>query len=388
MIQEKKAAFATPENHRKFIDFQSEKQADLNGVEVVPGEPSMADAEGFDPVTEVEAGRKAASSVYGALRVRTANQTLIDAASRPDPVDLYYSLWLEGEVCCLFADTNVGKSVYAVQIAEHIAASRRVLYVDCELSDKQFQLRYTDPTTKAMHNFSDNFCRADRDVVAACADTGEADILKNIEDAAVGVGATVVVVDNITYLCNAVEKGEDAGVLMKRLVSLKLKYGWSLLVIAHTPKRRLYEPISENDLAGSKKIANFLDSSFAIGKSAKDPRLRYVKQIKQRTVPMRYGADNVLVYELDKPGDYLHFVFKGYGSEADHLTPLDTGAAVDGAVAELRKDGKSIRQIATELNMGKSKVGEIVKRLDAGTEPESGQDTDLFTTEKTGENAI
>ncbi len=51
-------------------------------------------------------------------------------------------LWHEGEVCCLFADSNLGKSIFAVQMADEIARDQNVLYVDCELSDKQFQLRY------------------------------------------------------------------------------------------------------------------------------------------------------------------------------------------------------------------------------------------------------
>lgn len=56
---------------------------------------------------------------------------------------------------------------------------------------------------------------------------------------------------------------------MMKLMNLKKQYGWSLLVIAHTPKRNLSSPITQNDLAGSKKLYNFFDSVVAIGKSAK-----------------------------------------------------------------------------------------------------------------------
>ncbi len=50
-----------------------------------------------------------------------------------------------GELSCLFADSNVmGKSILAVQIADRIARTDNVLYLDFELSEKQFQLRYTN----------------------------------------------------------------------------------------------------------------------------------------------------------------------------------------------------------------------------------------------------
>src|SRR5574344_2657152 len=83
----------------------------------------------------------------GMLAIKTANRTIRDAARRPNPKDLFNGLWYEGEVCCLFADSNIGKSIFAVQMAAEIARTQKVLYVDCELSDKQFQLRYCDKTT-------------------------------------------------------------------------------------------------------------------------------------------------------------------------------------------------------------------------------------------------
>ncbi|MCQ2176232.1 MAG: helicase, partial [Bacteroidales bacterium] len=73
---------------------------------------------------------KSGSRDFGMLTLRTANRTLQEAKMRPDPVDLYHELWYEGEVCCLFADSNLGKSIYAVQMADEIAQFQNVLYVD------------------------------------------------------------------------------------------------------------------------------------------------------------------------------------------------------------------------------------------------------------------
>ena len=68
---------------------------------------------------------------------------------------LFSEFWHEGEICILFADTNVGKSILAVQIGNAIsrgvaiknfkleAKKQSVFYLDFELSDKQFQNRYS-----------------------------------------------------------------------------------------------------------------------------------------------------------------------------------------------------------------------------------------------------
>ena len=196
---------------------------------------------------------KSDNNNVGMFIVKTAYQTLEDAAQRPDPTPLWLTLWYEGEVCCLFADSNVGKSIYAVQIASEIAKSMKVLYFDFELSDKQFQLRYSDENGK-LFRFPDNLLRLEIDPESLDVTNFEEALITNIENAAVQTGAKVLIIDNLTWLCSAAEKGDVAGQLMMNLMKLKKKHGWSLLVLAHTPKRPLTSPITQNDLAGSKKL--------------------------------------------------------------------------------------------------------------------------------------
>lgn len=59
----------------------------------------------------------------GMFTVKTANRTIQEAALRPNPNTLWMTLWYEGEVCCLFSDSNLGKSIYATQIAASITAT-------------------------------------------------------------------------------------------------------------------------------------------------------------------------------------------------------------------------------------------------------------------------
>lgn len=297
----------------------------------------------------------------GMFVIKSANQTIIEAKQRPNPEPLYLTLWYEGEVCCLFADSNVGKSIYAVQIAAQIAKHQKVLYFDFELSDKQFQLRYTDDDGN-VYTFPDNFYRVEIDKEKYDCDNLEDSIIANIENAAIQSGAKILIIDNLSYLCIAAEKGDLAGRLMQRLVGLKKKHGLSILVLAHTRKRELNETITQNHLAGSKKLFNFFDSAFTIGKSAKDPNLRYIKQTKVRYGNYQYDADNVIVCSIEKENAFLQFVPIGYATEREHLkeqSETDREQLIE-QIQELRESGKTIEEIAEIVGKSKSTVGRIV----------------------------
>jgi hypothetical protein len=56
----------------------------------------------------------------GLLKHNTANNALKEAMNMPKREMLFDEFWFEGEVCILFADTNVGKSILAVQIGDSI----------------------------------------------------------------------------------------------------------------------------------------------------------------------------------------------------------------------------------------------------------------------------
>lgn len=303
--------------------------------------------------------------VQSLLTVKTANQWIEEASQRPDPVPLWRPLWNEGEIACLFADSNLGKSIFGIEIANEIAKNRKVIYCDFELSDKQFQLRYTG--TFDTYRFPDNLFRVEIDPMRMMScDSFEDAVIEAIEAVAVEKEADVIIIDNLTYLCNDSSKGDLAGIRMLRLMGLKKRYGWSILVLAHTPKRNLSSPITQNDLAGSKKLFNFFDSVFAIGKSAKDENLRYIKQLKVRAGKFEYDSNNVLVCEIEKEDSFLHFKPVGCMVEEVHLKPtsLADNEKLKERIIQLREAGKSVREIADEVNLSKSKVGRVISSYD------------------------
>lgn len=210
----------------------------------------------------------------------------------------------------------------------------------------------------------DNLYRVEINRDSLDATNFEEAVIGNIEQTAIQTGAKVLIIDNLTYLCMFLEKGDSAGTLMFRLMALKRKYSLSILILAHTPKRCLSNPITQNDLAGSKKLYNFFDSVFAIGRSAKDNSVRYIKQLKVRYGNYTYDSDNVIVSSIEKIGAFLQFVNIGYAAEKEHLkeqTDKDI-SQLNASIKELSSQGKSVREIALELGISKSKVGRILKK--------------------------
>ncbi|WP_295674703.1 AAA family ATPase [uncultured Mucilaginibacter sp.] len=299
----------------------------------------------------------------------------------PQPKMLLGELWHQNELCILFADTNTGKSVLAVQIADSLArgqsiapftcqappAPARVLYLDFELDKLQFGLRYSHGDED--HPFSPNFFRAQYNFLPdppPHANENEL-LIAAIEYKIQRVKATVLIIDNITCLRGGTENAAVALSLMKSLKALKTDHHLSILVLAHTPKRRNpTQPISADDLHGSKLLINFADSAFAIGKSTAETGLCYLKQIKQRNTSQRYGPANVCLCRIQKPGAFLHFQFEGYSAEHQHLLSRSAASRQDFAnkIADLSAAGLSQREISKQLGIGLATVNRLLRYAD------------------------
>ncbi len=280
---------------------------------------------------------------------KTANKVIEEAKRLPNPRKLWKEFWYENEVCCLFADTNVGKSVLAVQIANEIAKTDTVLYYDFELGDKQFQLRYTDPKTQDTYSFPSGLIRLSLSIekLMAMGDRMENLIMASIEGDVKAYGTKFLIIDNISWLANSTNSTKTASNLVKRLVGLKKMYGLSILVLAHNRKRAQTKPICENDLSGSKQLINFFDAAFAIGRSSSEANLKYIKQVKVRTGKEVYGEHHVMLCTIEQKNRFLQFVEQGVGDENDHLKrpKAEEMAQKRAKVKELKAQGLSYREI-------------------------------------------
>jgi len=316
---------------------------------------------------------------------RSMNDWLSLAASKPVPMRLFGDFWSEGELSILFADTASGKSALAMQIAQSICAGKPtpgfameatpqgVLYFDFELTEMQLRRRYAVENRDRDRIWFDDYFdfhptlrRFEINNAARLFDQyedWETLLIEQIETAVLGSGEHIIVFDNLTYLSRETEKGKFAIPLMQRLNDLKKNHSLSLLILAHTPKRDESRPITVNDLAGSKSIANFADSVFAIGKSSRDSNLRYLKQIKARNTEIVYDDQNVAVCRFEKPHNLLRFEFVGCQDENEHLAPLTKSKRLDlmARARSLSAEGLTQREIATELGIGLGTVNKYLK---------------------------
>jgi hypothetical protein len=312
------------------------------------------------------------------LLFRTANECIESAKLKPVPKMLFSEFWHEDEICILFADTNVGKSILAVQIADSIskghsiygfkmtAKCQKVLYFDFELSEKQFENRYSE-NYQNHYSFFSNFFRIE--INPKCVDflDFEQKLFQEIEQAIINIGVKVLIVDNLTYLkAQTTETSKEALPLMKLLKDLKLKYDLSILVLAHTPKRNHSSPININDIAGSRQLANFTDSAFAIGQSCQDKSYRYIKQIKARATEKIYESENVILCLISKNNNFLGFEFVGFVNEGQHLTipEAKTKDELEESILEMKRDEPEISMytIAQRLGTNKMKVKRVFER--------------------------
>ena len=314
--------------------------------------------------------------VVGIFVIRTANEWLEHAKLKPISKMLFGEFWHENELCILFADTNLGKSILAVQIGNSIssgqpidqialeASAQKVIYFDFELSEKQFENRYSKDFFDH-YDFNGNFCRVEIDPEADIPIflDFESYVNNSLEETIQQTGTKIIIIDNITYLRSETENARNALPLMKYLKTLKSKYGLSILALAHTPKRESSKPITRNDLQGSKMLINFVDSCFSIGESQQDKNTRYLKQIKARNTEIIYDAENVYNCEIQKPDNFLEFVFSGLGNEQEHLESysLKDKKRVITKVKELIQEGMSQRKIAKKLGISVGSVNKYAR---------------------------
>lgn len=306
-----------------------------------------------------------------------ANEWMAMETEHETPQMLFGNFWLEGELCILFADTNMGKSLLAVQLADSItrgepiapftlgAEASAVLYIDFELTGKQFEQRYTDGQNR--YHFASEFYRGEYNQFNRASSHYQKLDRYVIEALTRGIKRTdarVLIIDNITCLRNGTESAGAALLLMKELKKLKTRHGLSILVLAHTPKRNPRLPLSRNDLQGSKMLINFCDSAFAMGESHPMPGQRYLKQIKQRSTAETYGADNVCLAQLERHNGFLKFVFTGNDCEKNHLreTSKQEREQMRREAKKLIDEGLSQRQVAERLGMS---VGNVNRMLNS-----------------------
>lgn len=315
------------------------------------------------------------------LRLRSGNDVMHEAAMMPELLQLAGSLLSQQDITLLFAQPGVGKSIFAVQIANAVSRGQMVFpegtlvneagpmrtgFCDFELLDREFFKRYSDKNSENnTFQFSDTFFRIDLNPNFTDYPEGvdvEQFILSEIETRVILHQLEFLVIDNITALIS--QSASDPNVALRVMAALKrlrIKYGLTLLVLAHTTKQyNKSKSIEMEDMGGASAIQNFAPTIFAIGRNYNDDGELYIKQVKGRN-GLVFNKDNIIKAEITKrDGNFLCFDYRGQDREDNMLTALmemDTqDHLIAAAIEHQNRTGDGARNTAKAIGWTQSHV--------------------------------
>lgn len=287
------------------------------------------------------------------------NEYLKDGRKMKPPKEFIPHILVEQETTILFSGPGVGKTVLAIQIAIELAEQgMRVLYVNFELSQLQLALRYPNKDSP------DTLYHASIDYTKMHDVTDQSMILSEIERLAVERNIELIIIDNFTNLCINSKEAAEAGNIMVKLLAMRMTHNWTMLILAHVPKRKQGDPLTIDDLAGSKLLSNLADNVIGFNKSKKDKNMRYLIQMKYRSLPIELDFKNVQELTLTSSDGWLHFEYGGYDEERAHLPrSRDERAELErDIIRELKQpNGSSYRDIADKLGTSLGMVQRVAK---------------------------
>lgn len=255
------------------------------------------------------------------VKIQSGKDLLKSFSKEDKPREVFGRFIHEGELCVLFGDSNAGKSILANDIAFFVSGGGHEwpdmespnipsLYIDMETTEQQFANRYRN----AFDFITEWYSRAE--VGMTTDDKWSYIKTKLISMQSDKNAPKFIVIDNITNGFGSIFSKTRMLKLISDMKSMKERFGLTILLIAHCPKRKKNTPISDNDLGGTKMIMNFVDSAFAVGTSVQDDSVRYIKQIKTRSTRKENKVWTVRI----KEEPYLSFQYIDTTTEEAHLS--------------------------------------------------------------------
>lgn len=300
----------------------------------------------------------------------------------PEREWIAYPFIQEKSLTTLYAERGIGKTYFAITLGMGIASgknvfnftikkSHSVLYIDGEMTAKDFQDRVINlgfgmdlcnsDTPKNFHLLSNdlspvplpNLCRPDvQEQITP--------LLRDFE---------FIIIDNLSALCSFANENEAGSwtPMQKWLIDLK-RNGKSVLIIDHSGK----DPELGN--RGTSKKQDVMDSVISLSKPATynitdgSKFVMYYK--KARNVAGSVLGTVGFQLESSSPDGFLSWSRFEVSDKEKQAAKEHTKMARLALVEESLKQGKSYRQIAEEIGVKKSTVGELAKQLKQTTEQE------------------
>ena len=307
--------------------------------------------------------QKTSTSMFDSYSV----SALVEAAMTPRPPRMMNHLVREGELSTLFSPPGVGKSTLALQLAVNVARGTSIhdeLLPNDHAPAKVMLVDMENPKRTLAERIRGGFDGWERLVILKPKVDAEnlkdpASFVESLSQELAQHEADLVIIDNLSCFYMDGEKKSEANKLITPLHELA-QQGPAVVCIAHTPKRQPNTPITEADLAGSAQFGNRPDHLFALNKTS-TPGQVYLIEFKAREDEKLFEHDVILMEHA--PTDFGRgFEIIGLAQEHELLSGSTMSRSErDERILDLNAQGKSIRDIAEMLNMGKSRVHEIVK---------------------------
>ena len=221
-----------------------------------------------------------------------------------EPVDLWHGLWHQGEIACLFGEPNVGKTLLAMQIANELnKRGLKTIYFDFENAWHQFRTRYCNDKLNyrsgdghfEVMRFNPNYSSAPHD---------NHSVINYIKAEMVTNQATVIIIDDINNLLGTGDQA-DVRFVLNTLRQWSQMFLVSILVIAHSKRKKMSQLTTIDTLSGSYELSYFFDSIFSLSRAnrynaAEHGITHYIKQHKNRVGEIIYDDENVITAQMGR----------------------------------------------------------------------------------------
>ena len=298
-------------------------------------------------------------------RPQTINECIAAVKHACHPQMLFDEFWREGELAILFGPPGVGKSLFAVQLADALAAGRSIgtfrmpgyrrktLFVDLVMSPAKFRLRYTYRPginrESRVYKFSD-YMFSERPTSAIGAWLRE-QIEKNRFE--------VIVIDDLAALRQTDDGTGEALRIMRELKSIADEMSVAILVLTTSVPPPRSQLVSEADLRRTRAICNVVDTAFALGYHPRAEGSRYMIQTRSRNSAPIWNETNAPIGRIGL-NERMMLAFGFDKRFAERLDPevLETILKIKAGSDR----GKPQRAIAEELNISISRVRRLLKK--------------------------
>ena len=235
----------------------------------------------------------------------------------------------KGDLVVLAGDTGLGKSIIAHQIGVFLATGeeevlgfeipkqRRVLYLNFELSNDEFNRRHRKIASGVeqkdkLKNFQYNLVTNRKGLFEDNWDR----IVETIKNS---YPFDLIIVDNLyASTSDNDEKNYDLKQILMKITNVSNVHGSAVLIITHHRKHHPDEPLSLDLVRGGSTLTNAMDMVLQIGRSTIDPEIRYFMITKNRY----YSPNLFKSIELTLDPDSLRMINIGEISERKHLSTM------------------------------------------------------------------